>query len=179
MNTVYSIKNTNNKFFIAWLAGFIDGEGCFTIDLRKEPTSRLGWTCYPMITIVLQRSDKFVLEEIQRIMNGTLRNRNNQKSWKIGAKPQTLWRICGWENCLNLAKTIQPYLILKSKRCQIFIDTIKMVLSKQGESKRISWNKDLLIETCKMRDKINKDRSTFRHPNYLSVDILKAKLDLV
>ena len=169
----------DNKSFIIWLAGFIDGEGCFTIDLRKERNSKLGWTCYPMITIVLQRSDKFVLEEIQKNIGGILRNRDKQKTWKIGAKPQILWRVCGWENCLNLAKIIQPYLILKSKRCQIFVDTLKMVISKQKGLKRISWNKDLLVETCKMRDKINKDRSTFRHPNYLNVKILKIKLNLI
>ena len=169
----------DNKSFIIWLAGFIDGEGCFTVDLRKEPKSRLGWSCYPMITIVLQRSDKFVLEKIQKVFGGRLSNRNKQKSWKVGAKPQILWRVCGWENCLKLAKTIQPYLILKSERCQIFIDIIKMVLFERGKSKRISWNKKLLIKTCEMRDKINKDRSTFRHPSYLDSKVLKQKLDLV
>ena len=32
---------------IGWIVGFIDGEGCFTISLHKNPTTSSGWQIMP------------------------------------------------------------------------------------------------------------------------------------
>ena len=169
----------DNKSSIVWVAGFFDGEGCFSIDLRKEPTSKLGFSCYPRIRIALQQSDKFVLEKIQVLLGGKISTRNPQKSWRKGAKPQSLWSIYGWKDCLRISKTIQPHLILKAERCIIFIKIIEKVLNERKISKTKKWNEKLLVEVCELRDKLNRDRSTFRHSNYLDSKALKQKLGLV
>ena len=30
-----------------WVVGFIDGEGCFSVSLHKNPTTKLGWQIMP------------------------------------------------------------------------------------------------------------------------------------
>ena len=32
---------------IGWIVGFVDGEGCFTISLHKNPTTSSGWQIMP------------------------------------------------------------------------------------------------------------------------------------
>ena len=32
---------------IGWIVGFVDGEGCFSVSLHKNPTTKLGWQIMP------------------------------------------------------------------------------------------------------------------------------------
>ena len=41
---------------IGWIVGFVDGEGCFTISLHKNPTTSIGWQIMP--EFVLTQGEK-------------------------------------------------------------------------------------------------------------------------
>ena len=41
---------------IGWIVGFVDGEGCFTISLHKNPTTSLGWQIMP--EFILSQGEK-------------------------------------------------------------------------------------------------------------------------
>lgn len=32
---------------VGWVVGFIDGEGCFSVSLHRNPTTKLGWQIMP------------------------------------------------------------------------------------------------------------------------------------
>ena len=36
---------------IGWIVGFIDGEGCFSISIFKNKTSKLGWQLFPELAV--------------------------------------------------------------------------------------------------------------------------------
>lgn len=45
-----------------WVTGFVDAEGCFMVNIRKNPKSKLGWTVQPIFQINLHKKDKTILE---------------------------------------------------------------------------------------------------------------------
>ena len=51
---------------IGWIVGFIDGEGCFSVSLHKNPTTKLGWQIMP--EFVATQSEKS-LDSLKVIKN--------------------------------------------------------------------------------------------------------------
>lgn len=44
-----------------YIAGFIDGEGCFSVSIRRSKFSRLGWTVNPLFQVYQHRDNAKVL----------------------------------------------------------------------------------------------------------------------
>lgn len=51
---------------IGWIVGFIDGEGCFSVSLHRNPTTRLGWQIMP--EFVATQGEKS-LKSLQKLEN--------------------------------------------------------------------------------------------------------------
>ena len=49
-----------------WVAGFIDGEGCFSIDIAFNQKYKTGWNVKAIFIIALHKKDQMVLELIQK-----------------------------------------------------------------------------------------------------------------
>src|SRR5438128_676160 len=47
-----------------WLVGFVDGEGCFSCPMFRNPSMRLGWQVQPTFTVVQGASSRSVLEDM-------------------------------------------------------------------------------------------------------------------
>ena len=45
-----------------WVTGFIDGEGCFSIRIRKSSNTKIGWIVEATFSIGLHQKDRMVLE---------------------------------------------------------------------------------------------------------------------
>ena len=54
---------------IGWIVGFTDGEGCFSISIFKNKTSKFGWQVMPEFVITQSPSSKSVLEAIKDYFN--------------------------------------------------------------------------------------------------------------
>ena len=50
---------------IGWVVGFIDGEGCFSVSLHKNPTTRLGWQIMPEFVATQGEKSIKALERLQ------------------------------------------------------------------------------------------------------------------
>ncbi len=50
---------------IGWIVGFTDGEGCFSVSIFKNRTSKLGWQVMPEFVLTQGKSSLNVLEETQ------------------------------------------------------------------------------------------------------------------
>ncbi len=47
-----------------YLAGFVDGEGCFSVSIRPHPTVRAGWLVGPCFQVYQHQANVGILEEI-------------------------------------------------------------------------------------------------------------------
>ncbi|MBM3672856.1 MAG: hypothetical protein FJW86_11850 [Actinobacteria bacterium] len=62
-DNVRSAENQQERLFtIEWLVGFVDGEGCFSVPIYRNPTMRLGWQAKPTFAVVQGESSRDVLE---------------------------------------------------------------------------------------------------------------------
>ena len=47
---------------IGWITGFIDGEGCFSISIFRNKTSKLGWQIFPEFAVTQGQKSLLSLE---------------------------------------------------------------------------------------------------------------------
>ena len=82
-----------------WLAGFIDGEGCFNI-------SRTRTTIFPRLLIA--NTNLEILEAIKEKYGGDISSRKLKDNWKTFNLYRASWKI--FKNILN---DVLPYLNIK------------------------------------------------------------------
>lgn len=85
---------------LAWAAGFVDGEGCFSTMRNRRDKVRN----YPLLTI--SQRDRFVLDRFMvavgdGYVNGPYLNRGGGAFY---------YRVNGYERVLRVAKLLWPYL---------------------------------------------------------------------
>lgn len=82
-----------------WLAGLIDGEGCFMV----RRTSSGGFTCE--MTLIMRDDDEAILREVaRRTAVGAVTNYQRRDRYR--ANPQTLWRTRAKADCLRLVELL-------------------------------------------------------------------------
>ena len=55
----------NYKLDPWWVTGFVDGEGCFYVSVRKNKDSNHGWRVEQRFTLVLHKKDEALLQKIK------------------------------------------------------------------------------------------------------------------
>ena len=60
--------NQQERLNTQWIAGFVDGEGCFHVAINKQPSMKLGWQVLPEFRVVQNKRDREVLEKIQEVL---------------------------------------------------------------------------------------------------------------
>jgi len=50
----------------SWIAGFVDGEGCFHVAINRQPKMTLGWQVLPEFRVVQHKKDTQTLRMIQK-----------------------------------------------------------------------------------------------------------------
>ena len=87
-----------NTLEIAWLAGIIEGEGCFISVLGKNPNFR----------IQVKMTDKDIIDRIQKITNLGSTNVEVMKNPRY--KTCYHWKICIQSDVAALMMTIYPFM---------------------------------------------------------------------
>ena len=87
---------------IAWLAGLVEGEGCFTVDAKRPayPRFRLGMTDFDVV-----RSAAFLLKS----------SIQNEPPSGLGSKRIYILRLCG-KRAAGLMMTLYPLLGARRKK---------------------------------------------------------------
>ena len=91
---VISADNQQERLkIIWWIVGFVDGEGCFSVSIFRNSTTKLGWQVFPEFVISQEAKSINVLKTIQRFfgcgkifVNRNSRKRENHKEF--------LYRYC-------------------------------------------------------------------------------------
>jgi hypothetical protein len=88
-----------------WLAGFIDGEGCFQIYTQPHSKTQMNFAYRCHFSITLRRDDESILRELQRITGlgsivHTQPNRGN---------PAVRWQVHAKADCVALVILLDRY----------------------------------------------------------------------
>jgi len=122
---------------VGWVVGFIDGEGCFSVSLHKNPTTRLGWQIMPEFVATQGQKSLKSLEKLQSFfgcgrifVNHRYDNHN-----------ENLYRFC-IRSFTDLKEKIVPFFkenklqTAKSQDFEIFAKIINLMSKKEHLSER-------------------------------------------
>jgi len=117
---------------IGWVVGFIDGEGCFSVSLHKNPTTKLGWQIMPEFVATQGEKSLKALEELQSFFGcGRIfvnRRYDNHK--------ENLYRFCV-RSFIDLKDKIVPFFkkyqlhTAKLEDFEIFSQIIELMAGKE------------------------------------------------
>lgn len=125
--------NTNvTDVQIAYLAGLIDGEGCFYIGHVKQGKYGNGLQWHNMLKIT--SCDECLIVWLENTFGGSKDSRYRWTSKKKFTRPVYNWQATGAMLDFILPKVL-PYLIIKKQHCKIMLEYRKT--SKNIGSKRL------------------------------------------
>src|SRR3989338_3078513 len=105
-----------------WIVGFTDGEGCFSVSIIKNSTTRLGWQIFPEFVITQGEKSKSSLELVKNFFHcGKIyinRRHDNHK--------ENLCRYCV-RSIREISETIIPFFQENKLRTYKEKDFIKFV----------------------------------------------------
>lgn len=118
---------------IAYLAGIVDGEGCFYLGHVKQGKYGSGFQFHSMLKIT--SCDEELILWLERIFGGQKDSRYRWTSKKAFTRPVYNWQATG-EMLDYLCPLILPYLIIKESQCKVMMRY--RLTSKNIGSKRLS-----------------------------------------
>jgi len=150
-----------------YLAGLIDGDGCFTLSLTCRDTNK-GICISPNVRIAWRENAGWLLKELQKETGlGKIYYSNKGKPNGICS-----WQTTNTKDALLLAKMVLPYLRLKKEKCQKFIEivdyyqkTSNPLAGKRIAGKRLRTKQEM-EKIIKSAVFLNYDRQTKRYRKY-------------
>lgn len=136
------------KTDIAWLAGIIDADGCFTVQVQ---TNKYSLTIRPFITITQSKKNGDLsmikkIEKIYELLNLSYKtykkNTNGYESYQITIRNK--------KSSLALCKEILPYMTCKKARAKLFLEELpqhehtKQKISKRNPKGLITGTKTIV-----------------------------------
>lgn len=97
---------------LIWMAGFVDGEGCISINRKKNGKGRM----YHHLSFLVCNKEKYPLHLFQFAFGGQI-----YKQYKMGKVHQRSWYMWKVENrtAYNAIKALYPYLVIKKPQAEI------------------------------------------------------------
>jgi len=72
------------RYLRFYILGFVDAEGCFSVSLKKQDTTRFGWVLDPLFQVTQHKSNRSVLEQIKKeLVCGRIVEKPGQKDTLI------------------------------------------------------------------------------------------------
>ena len=94
----------------AWLAGFIDGEGCILIDISQyDPSLRIANSAVDALEKVRSREGGFIV---------SIAGKNRPAHWKLGFE----WRLASPPAIRELLERVRPYMQVKQKEAWLMLE---------------------------------------------------------
>ena len=120
-----SADNQQESLDAEWIAGFVDGEGCFHVAINKQPKMTLGWQVLPEFRIVQHKRDIVILHKIRNTLGVGLVTRNHGDRFEV--------RVRGLENLKKLIVFFETHRLQtsKQKNFELFSQIITLMEQKQ------------------------------------------------
>jgi hypothetical protein len=107
-----------DKLFLAWAAGFFDGEGCVIIELSSSPKSSRGQRTSLHATVT-QTSIPCLQKYVDRF-GGSIKTSQhtcpNSSRWAV----QYTWSVRN-EKAIKFLQEIQPYTVVKKEQIEVAV----------------------------------------------------------
>ena len=136
--------NQQERLNNSWIAGFVDGEGCFHVSINKQPKMSLGWQVLPEFRVVQHKRDEAVLHQIKDALGcgQVVVNHGDRKEI----------RVRGLENLNRVVKFFRenPLKTTKRENFEIFAKIISLM------NKGQHLNQKGLREIAKLASKMNR-----------------------
>lgn len=117
-----------NKKELAWLAGFIDGEGYLGIERqRKKETARQSASLLYHPYLIIANSNYNVLEFIRKYIGYGYVYEVRRKKSKLrhnNEKPGFQYKLTKMDKLRPFLNTLRPYLRLKQQQCALLLKFI-------------------------------------------------------
>ncbi len=128
-----------------YLAGFADGEACFSVSIKRQKGTRFGWVLDPVFQVTQSKEHAFVLRLFKRILGC------GRVIPKPGQPEMSLYLV---DNRRQLTEKVIPFferykLLVKKSDFELFK---KIVL---GLEARKHWTKDGFIELVELAFQMN------------------------
>ena len=92
--TLRSIS-TDSKLEAQWVAGFVDGEGCFYVGINAQPEMKTGYQVLPEFTVVQHERDVQLLYALKKFFGcGVVRqNHGDRMAYRVRGVEHLLERV--------------------------------------------------------------------------------------
>ena len=105
-----------DELFLAWVAGFFDGEGSVIVEYSKSPESSRGWRM--SLHATLTQTSLPCLELVQSRLGGTVKTSDNRteetRRWAV----QYTWSVRN-QNAIEFLQKIAPYSVVKKTQIDL------------------------------------------------------------
>ena len=143
---------------IAYIAGFLDGDGSVFFQIVSRPDYKLKFQIRSSIAFYQNTKNKEILEWLKEIFEaGYIRHRKTGISDYTIVEPKEVYRIL---------KLLQPYVKLKKKQVEIGIEILNKLESEKS--------KENFLEICKLVDKFKE--LTYSKKRTMTYEVVKKFL---
>lgn len=166
--------------FLRWLAGFWDADGCFSISLAKQRTANNYLAVKPVVSIGQRGDHDWIIKHIHKKLGfgrTYLINRGTVIS-------KATWQTTTISDSIKIAKLLEPYLILKKRKAQRFIEALELWENTGHKADwRRKWSgrkvrtKEDVLKVIKIATTLNEDRQEKRYRNYKRYEDWKKLID--
>ena len=137
---------------IGWVLGFVDGEGCFSISVQKNPSMRLGWQIFPEFVVTQGKKSRQALQSLKDFFECG----NIYKNKRYDNHRENLYRYCV-RSIKDLREKIIPFFKenqLKTSKLEdfkLFLSAMEMI------ERRRHLDIDGLKELARCSQKMNRN----------------------
>lgn len=105
-----------------YVAGLIDGEGCFSFDKRKNSDPRYAHHVYvsPRVRVCLAANAKFLIENLHTNFGGHISHREKSgenANWQDSYE----WTIAGYDRTCPFVRNIVNHLLIKREQARLVL----------------------------------------------------------
>jgi len=123
---------------LAYIAGFLDGDGCIMLQLVSRKDYLLGYQIRASIVFYQKLQYRSFLEEIkEKLIYGYIRERNDD---------MVEYTVVGFEPVKKILTLLYPYLKLKKKQAQLALEIIRKIPGEVKLPNKIKIGAKLLME---------------------------------
>src|SRR5574338_1062599 len=138
----------HNSHHLAYLAGIIDGEGCFhACKLKNKPGDGYKNGHYRCV-LKVSNTDKRLFDWLQETFRGTCSAAIKQTRDKLFKRDCYEWVVTG-HRLLDICQQVLPYLIIKKRHCELIIKFRQTFPQQLGRGNReITAEETIIREGC-------------------------------
>lgn len=134
------------KYLNYYIVGFVDGEGCFSVSIKRQDDTKFGWVVDPVFHVTQSKERGLILEMLKRVF----------KCGRIITKPgqETVLQYVV-DSRRHLAEVIIPFFtkykpIVKQREFELFKEVVQRL--EKGEHRDIEGFKKLVKKAYEMSE---------------------------